>query len=342
VCLLFKEQYLMKTLVVAQDAFEEGGNSLSHVLHLMKTANSMFNLRYDPKFFDRLLRARDDFAELYTPNPKNPNLDSIWGLHYFAASKQFSPEQYEEIYREGPCVFDPASLDGLRAAGLSDIADIHLEFYNLIDDFEFEIIPDDPEPPYVELINKDELEEKRSALVAKLSEAVVRHNLSSAEAVLSRIPGMEHVELRSFEEFQRAWLEEIVSSKTFRKLKPRKFSTKNWLLPNKPYGWLTQRHAGALESHGYTYHFAFWEQEIGNSRGHLWIQTAKGPVRLTDDTDSIWLSSNFPVQVSDIHGEPLFELQESDVPQELLRSASPSWQEMRKDGFKVDIPINEA
>lgn len=328
----------MKPLIVAQEAFKDGGNSLSHALHLMKTANTMFHLGYDTKIFDRLISAQDKFVQLHTPDPNCPSLETIWDLHYYAASKQFSQEQYEEIYREEPVTFDPASFDDFRAAGSPEIADIHLELHDLIDAFEFEVIRDAPETPYVEILNKDDLEEKRSALVAKLAEVVARENLSSAQAVLSRLPGMENVELRPFEAFQHAWLEEIVSSNGFKKRKTSRFSTEDWFLPNEPYGWLTQRHAGALETHGYWYQFAFWEQQIGYSRGHLWIQTTNGPVRLTDDTDSTWLSSNFPVQVSDIHGKVLFELQESDMPHELMRSASPSWKEMAKDGFKVDMP----
>jgi hypothetical protein len=285
---------------------------------------------------------REEFAQLHTRHPEQPYLESLWELHYYAASKQLTPEEYEAVYNEEPMECDPPAFDGLRAAGLSDIADIHAAVYDLIDEFELEVFLDDPEEPYIDLVNKDELEEKRSVLLAQLVEAVARHNLGSAEAVLNRIPDAKNFVLKPFDEFQRAWLDEIVSSKGFRKFKARKPSTRDWILPNKPYGWLTQRHVGALETHGYSYQFAFWEQEIGYTRGHLWIQTAKGPVRLTDDTDSIWMSSIFPVQVSDIHGEPLFELQESDVPQELMRSATPSWREMRKDGFKVDVPINQS
>lgn len=127
------------------------------------------------------------------------------------------------------------------------------------------------------------------------------------------------LDIRPLDGFNLYWLEKIIGSDGFRKLEPDE-EQDSWYLSNKTFGWLTQRHGGALRRHGYTYKFAFWEQPVGEARGHLWIQTDKGPLVLSDATDAVSLRSYFPVQVSSLDGRPMFELREEDVPEALWRS----------------------
>ena len=326
----------MKRLVLSQEGFERGGNDLAHDLHMIKTANTMFRLGYDQHLIAAIPAAKEASVNL-----SHPQLPSLWDIHFFAASRQLPDEVWDQVYGEDRLRGDPDWIEKYRSYGFLEIADIMAEYAALIDAFEFEIVRDENgNPEYVEVANKADLETKREVLYQRLAELVVRAGLDNPDRVHQAITELLEIDLVSTDVFHRHWIEHITKSPGFAWYKAPRRDNDSWYLPNEPYGWLTVRHGAALEKHGFSYKFAFWHQEIGRSSGHLWIQTDRGPLRLTDATDTTCLESVFPVQVATVFGEPLFELQEADVPRHLMSTAPDIPKDLAKGVFalKVDVP----
>ncbi len=308
---------MMKPLVIAQDAFDRGGNELHRVLRLVTTANDLFDLGYNLEVFQDVRAARDAVSRLHLPT-----LPSIWDLHYYAASRKLPDEIWDQVYDESRMTGKPGWTDEYAAYGFPEIGEVMERCFDLIDAFEFRIVgPDanDDEPAYVEIANEDALTERWNVLNTQLSECVRAAGLNDLDCVRDAIPALSNITFKPYDQFRSHWIELIVRSQGFLTFNVPTSDGDSWHLHNEPYGWLTKRHGAALKAHGYKYQFAFWEEEVGDMRGHLWIQTNRGPLMLTDDADATWSNSVFPVQVSKVTGEPLFDLQEKDVPDHLMR-----------------------
>lgn len=119
------------------------------------------------------------------------------------------------------------------------------------------------------------------------------------------------IDLRPDHKFRDYWIDRILNSSGFANYAPP--LNEHGLPEYEPFGWLTKRHVRALKAHGFGYKFAFWEEPVGDTRGHLWIQTDQGPLVLSDKTDATSLKTNFPVQVSSLARRKMFKLKEQDL-----------------------------
>lgn len=197
-----------------------------------------------------------------------------------------------------------------------EIAALLEEYYDLSVDVDIKIMREEG-GVWPEIVNLTEIEERMEDIRARIT-PLSAEALYSVDEMTSAVCQKFNLDLRPLEAFNQYWIAQIMQAPGFLTFDPED-DDGSWNLANEPYGWLTKRHGAALKKHGYTYRFGFWEQNIGYARGHLWIQTDRGPLRLTDGTDAASLRSVFPIQVSTITGEPLFELVESDVPDHMMR-----------------------
>lgn len=78
----------------------------------------------------------------------------------------------------------------------------------------------------------------------------------------------------------------------------------------------------ALAAKGFEVQFPFWGREyeekdgrltVWAKRGHVYVQTSKGPIRTMDHTDPVKFGMDYPVQVETIDGEHLFEITKEDT-----------------------------
>lgn len=79
----------------------------------------------------------------------------------------------------------------------------------------------------------------------------------------------------------------------------------------------------ALARNGYSVQFVFWARELESdfgrrrmvtSRGYVYAQTTRGPIRVLDHTDPVKFGMDYPVEVQRIDGTPLFRIDATDVP----------------------------
>lgn len=84
-------------------------------------------------------------------------------------------------------------------------------------------------------------------------------------------------------------------------------------------GPLTDKLIGGLSAKGYHTEFVFWQtalpvegSEVGaRSRGYIYLQTSRGPIRLLDRTDEVSMRTYYPVDVEELNGRRRFSLQSS-------------------------------
>lgn len=302
---------MLQPLVVSEKAVLQR-DTLGLELNYIQIANQTFNLGIPAERFD-LINHLDSYisaASLYDPG-------GIWELLLLAIAQQLSPDMKERIH-EGGLKEDRSTVHNMREIGHPELADLMDEWFDLADQVEIVIQDADGEYPYPEMANEREIQQKINDIHkrrepylpdAPLSQGDIADMVCERFDLVSKPP----------HEAEQYWITQIIASEGFTNYRPPEDSH-SWFLATRPFGWLTRRHGSALLTHGYSYKFAFWEREIGYTRGHLWIQTDRGPLRLTDTTDSASLSSNFPVQVSTIDGKALFKLRQSDVPDTLLRA----------------------
>ena len=299
----------MTPLIISENAVFQR-KLLGRDLYYIQIANNIFNLGIPPE----RLSITDQVETLIRAASLYDYIDT-GELLYLAIAKQLSPEMKQRIGEDG-LEEDRSTLHMLREIGYPELAGFMEEWFSLADQVKIVIHEDIPEQTYPEIENLDEIKEKITDL--RTRRAAFLPDVPPTQAHISEMI-CEQFGLvpKSYHEFEHHWIAQIIASQGFAAYSPPP-DPDSWSLACEPYGWLTRRHGAALMTHGYTYQFAFWEREIGDTRGHLWIQTDRGPLRLTDTTDSTSLRSNFPVQVSTIDGKALFKLRESDVPKNLL------------------------
>ncbi len=296
------------TLVLSDQSLS--GQKLHRDIELIKTAKRFFGLDADHTAFDHV----EEISTAASVLCSRAYL-STSDLLYLAIAKKLTSAEMREIDEFG-AEDTREDVKIWRKFDRPEIAGFLDAYYDLADDVEIEIIREDggvwPEIANMAAI-QERMEEIRTRIEPLEAEAVC--SVAEMEAALCSTYSLE---LRPIEAFNQYWISRITEAPGFLSFEPEQ-DEDSWSLANEPYGWLTKRHGAALGTHGYRYKFAFWKQEIGEMRGHLWIQTDQGPLRLTDHTDAASQRSYFPVSASRVDGEPLFELLESDVPTHLLR-----------------------
>lgn len=299
------------------EPFGDNHRSLDTELRLMRLWNEDLELGFDPGIFERAKHLQNLVYILHSPE-----LDDLHSLHYRAASKHLSDAVWHAAFGEPRMPPENPNIAAYRALGLTTLADLLEEYESLVDMFEFDVVYDGTKPEFVRVLNEEALEAKRAAFHARLVQVVDNLGYKSAEQIKVLFPELDDVMLLPYAECQQHWFQLLLNTLAFETFEPEE-PADEWLLAWEPCGWLTKRHGAALQAHGYTYRFSFWEQKLridrDEIRGNLWIQTDKGPLRLYDETDALASKSNFPVKVFSITGEPLFDLKEKDVPWRLMR-----------------------
>lgn len=197
-----------------------------------------------------------------------------------------------------------------REIGYPDIAAVFDDWYALADDVKIKL-------QYQGTVDEHPIVSNAGAINAKCQ--VLRRRLDPLVENLPFTPNditqvvcdLFSLNLRPDHKFREYWIDRILNSSGFAQYAPP--LDKDGLPHDEPFGWLTKRHVKALKAHGYAYRFAFWTEPIGDTRGHLWVQTDQGPLVLSDKTDSVSLKTNFPVQVSSLARRKKFKLRERDL-----------------------------
>ena len=203
-------------------------------------------------------------------------------------------------------------------------------------DIKIEVRNPGTEDAYPDVANKSTISKKINKIQRQL-DTLSEELCFDTDDVPSIVCEHFNLRLEPFKRFQTYWVDRIIAAPAFSN-REREETGEGWSIDSSPFGWLTKRHGAALQKHGYTYKFSFWAEEIGETRGNLWVQTDKGPLILTDKTDSISLESNFPVQVSSISGKKLFRLSQRDVPDRLMRSGQDVPTELSKKASNAKAP----
>ncbi len=197
-----------------------------------------------------------------------------------------------------------------REIGYPDIAAVFDDWYALADDVKIKL-------QYQGTVDEHPIVSNAGAINAKCQ--VLRRRLGPLVEDLPFTPNditqivcdVFALDLRPEHRFREYWIDRILNASGFTTYAPP--LNKDGLPHDEPFGWLTKRHVKALKAHGYSYRFAFWEEAVGDTRGHLWVQTDHGPLVLSDKTDSVSLKTNFPVQVSSLARRKKFKLKERDL-----------------------------
>lgn len=197
-----------------------------------------------------------------------------------------------------------------RELGYPDIAEVFEEWYALADDVKITLKNEGAEDAYPIVSNAAAINAKCQKLSRRLT-VLVEDLPFTPHDIPQVVCDMFEIDLRPDHLFREYWIDRILNAPGFAEYAPP--LNKDGVPHYEPFGWLTKRHVKALKAHGYTYQFSFWEEAVGDTRGHLWIQTNHGPLVLSDKTDSISLKTNFPVQVSNLARRKKFKLRERDL-----------------------------
>lgn len=207
----------------------------------------------------------------------------------------------------------PLSLNEVEAwhrLGYPDIAAIFEEYYALANEVKINIKFQGTQDEHPVVANAAAINAKCRKLDRKLAPLVAGLEFTPDD-ITEIVCDVFNLDLRPDHKFRDYWIDRILTSSKFAEYAP---SLNQDGLPHfEPFGWVTKRHVSVLKAHGYSYRFAFWEEPVGETRGHLWIQTDKGPLVLSDKTDSVSLRTNFPVQVSNLKRRKLFKLRKQDL-----------------------------
>jgi len=197
-----------------------------------------------------------------------------------------------------------------REIGYPDIAAVFDDWVALADDLKIKLKYQGTVDEHPIVLNAGAINAKCKKLSLRLGPLVEGLPLTPSD-ITQVVSDMFELDLRPDHKFREYWIDRILNSSGFAEYAPP--LNKEGLPHYEPFGWMTKRHVKALKSHGYTYRFSFWEEAVGDTRGHLWVQTDHGPLVLSDKTDSVSLKTNFPVQVSNLARRKKFKLRERDL-----------------------------
>ncbi len=197
-----------------------------------------------------------------------------------------------------------------REIGYPDIAAVFDDWYALADDVKIKLKYQGTVEEHPIVSNAGAINAKCQELRRRLGPLVEDLPFTSND-ITQIVCDMFALDLRPDHRFREYWIDRILNASGFAEYAPP--LSKDGLPHYEPFGWLTLRHVKALKAHGYAYRFAFWEETVGDTRGHLWVQTDHGPLVLSDKTDSVSLKTNFPVQVSSLARRKKFKLRERDL-----------------------------
>ena len=270
-------------------------------LWLVKKANEAFSLGVTRD----LNHVGADF-ESVRRSLGSPNLGDAQSLLYVAMERRSANGT------NGAQSTEPEEVRIWRHFGQPEIAEVFKDWYALADSVEVEIRYPESVDEHPIISNMADIQREIEKLDTRLDPLV-----EAIDARPEDIPAIVceyfDIELRSPEKFREYWIDRILNSQGFADFAPG-IDEDGWPA-DEPFGWLTKRYIKALKTHGYIYRFSFWEEPDGDKRGDLWIQTDRGPLLVRDQTDSVSLKSNFPVQVLSLSGKKLFKLRETDVDQ---------------------------
>lgn len=234
---------------------------------------------------------------------RNPNIGDANSLLYAALAKR--SEDPEQLFQS------PISkADVWRELGYPDIALIFEDWYALADDVKIKMINQGTEDEYPKISNTSAINKKCRELDRRL-DPLVENLAFTPNDIMKLLCDLFALDLRPSHKFREYWIDRIVNAPGFAKYDPSR--DEDGLPDHEPFGWLTKRHVKALKAHGYAYKFAFWQEPVGDTRGHLWVQTDRGPLVLSDKTDSVSLKTNFPVQVSNLAKRKKFKLRKRNL-----------------------------
>ena len=234
---------------------------------------------------------------------RNPNIGDANSLLYVALAKRSKGPSQDRCS-------SPPMADIWREIGYPDIALIFEDWYALADDVKIKMVYKGTEDEHPTVSNAGVINKKCGELNRRL-DPLVEGIPFTPNDIHQVVCDMFALDLQPAHKFREYWIDRILNSSGFANYNPP--LNKDGLPFHEPFGLLTKRHVKALKAHGYVYRFAFWEEPVGETRGHLWVQTDRGPIVLSDKTDSVSLRSNFPVQVSSLARRKKFKLRERDL-----------------------------
>ena len=252
---------------------------------------------------DRNLGALNDNIHVVLSALRNPTIGDADSLLRIALSRQAakaSRQQHISI----------PTVDAWHRIGLPDIAKIFEECYALANDVKIKIQYRGTEDEHPVVANAAAINAECRKLDQKLGPLVevLEFTPDDISGIASDI---FELDLRPDHQFRDCWIDRILNSSGFDDYAPA--LDRDGLPHFEPFGSVTKHHVSALKTHGYVYKFAFWEEPVGDTRGHLWVQTDKGPLVLSDKTDSTSLRTTFPVQVSNLKRRKMFKLRKRDL-----------------------------
>ena len=265
-------------------------------IKIISSINDTFQLG-----IDRDLGALSDNIHKVLSALRNPCIGNADSLLYLALSGNEGDATQQSRMPE---------VDAWHRIGFPDIAAIFAEWYALANEVKIRIQYEGTEDEHPVVANAVAINAKCRILDRKLDPLV--EGLGFRPDDISEVVcDAFKLDLRPDHKFRDYWIDGILNSPGFSEYAP---SLDQDGRPNfEPFGWLTKRHVKALKAHGYSYKFAFWEEPVGDTRGHLWIQTDKGSLVISDSTDAVSLRTNFPVQVSNLRRRKMFKLRERDL-----------------------------
>ena len=299
------------TGLVLTEAAIFDARALARDFSLIRTADKAFGLGVDKALLRSERRIRRTAQTLTAP--LGPDTTELF---YIAVARQLTVDQKRRLDEQG-MTNDRSGVEIWRNFGFTEIAALLEEWQDLARDVQIEI-HDDGDTAHGEIANLAEIEERIAGIRDRMQPHMNQATLSR-DHITAMVCKRFDLQLKPMAEFNDHWVSRIRNATGFAPFSPPIADADSWHLPDEPFGWLTKRHGAALQSRGYGYRFAFWAQEVGNSRGHLWIETDRGPLVLTDETDAVSQRSVFPVRVSGLDGTHLFDLENGDVPASLMR-----------------------
>ncbi|WP_339929817.1 hypothetical protein [Yoonia sp. 208BN28-4] len=284
----------MNDKLVLHEREFHGANSIKAVA----VVNDLFNLGVDAHL-DGLSKNVQDVLETLRA-PYIGDADAL--LHVATMREAAKSSQEHSDYFPNAAVW--------REIGYPDIAAVFDDWHALADDVKIKLRYQGTVDEHPIVLNADEINANCKKLRRRL-DSLVDDLPFTANEIEQTVCDMFAIDLRPEHLFRKYWIDRIVNSSGFAQYAPP--LNKDGLPHDEPFGWLTKRHVKALKAHGYAYRFAFWQEAVGDTRGHLWIQTDQGPLVLSDQTDSVSLKTNFPVQVSSLARRKKFKLRERDL-----------------------------
>lgn len=278
-------------LALAQATLAGDKDNLA-TLARISAANRMFDLGVDPKTLALVERFPD--TRTY--------LEEAYFLGFFHFSQLV--QDISDAGGTSGGVLDHAAARDLRLLGWGEVADILEDYFDLVVETPLaDARPADEDPT---IARSPAVEAHLTALRDRWARQARRRTPNRNDLTLAERLGVTFLPEDEVEPY---WIERIIAAPGFQDTAAaQKRVGADWSAD------LTDKIVSILSARGYHLEFVFWRRQVGLSRGYVYAQTAKGPIRIFDETDAVSLRTYFPVEVQSPEGDPLFTIQAEDDP----------------------------